>query len=151
MPKTLTNKSDVIETLVGILINIIAKRVPVDNTSVKIDHIHHKVKFVPLPEGIIEEDYEETIVIPGEEGEEARTETIQHTKNTNYQAFIYVKIQQYEEEEEVPVEITGENVEEIDQTKTVVRLVDENQNFKAVSLQCREIPNLNNQTIFSVN
>lgn len=84
IPKSYSNKSDVIETLIGILINIIAKRVPVDNTSVKIDHIHHKVRFVPLPEGIIEEDYEETIVIPGEEGEEARTETIQHTKNTSY-------------------------------------------------------------------
>lgn len=49
------------------------------------------------------------------------------------------------------MEITGENVEDIDQTKTVIRMIDENQNFKAVSLQCREIPNVANLTVFSVN
>lgn len=63
---------------------------------------------------------------------------------------------QYELEEEIPIEVTSnkdadgrETAEQ--QTKTVIKLVDEDQQGKVLSVQGRDIPNLSTQLVYSIN
>lgn len=54
------------------LFDILARKVPTENVTIKIDQIHHKVKLVQMPDDIVEEDYEQKIVNkdePPKEGE----------------------------------------------------------------------------------
>ena len=61
------------DNLLDNFIDIAAKRVPTDNNPVKADQIRDKVRFVPHPEGIVEEDYSEDITTKNEDG----TETVE--------------------------------------------------------------------------
>ena len=143
------------------MIDILAKRVPQDKVSVKIDSIQSKVRLVPLPEDVINEDYTETIKVPNEDGSTPRKENVKRSANVSHHAILYIKVGQYEEEEEVPIDVTSkdnkkegeEDQEEEKEPKTelVVKLVDEDQQGKALAIIGSGIPNLANQTVYSIN
>lgn len=126
------------DTLYEFLIDIATKRVSIDKPSVKIDQIAPKVVLVDLPEGINVDDWSETVKKPpAEEGGQEVEEVIEHKKNTNEQAVIILKVPQVEEEQEVPAEVTGEDGEQ--KTETIKKLVDEDQDQKAVVIQGRDV------------
>jgi len=60
------------DTLLDFTIDILAKRLPTERVTVKIDHIHHKIRLVPLPDDIIEENFSEPIKVPNEDGSTPR-------------------------------------------------------------------------------
>ena len=63
-----------------IMIDIAAKRTPPES-SVKSDQIRDKVRFVPYPEGVVEEDYEDEVPkAGGEEGAEPIMEKVKFCK-----------------------------------------------------------------------
>lgn len=78
----------------------------------KADQIRDKVRFVPFPENVIEEDYEDVIKKEGEEDEEPPAdgeeekpkETQKFTANVDFKALVYNKVPQREQEEEIPIE-----------------------------------------------
>ena len=74
MSKSHKNRGKIMDRLYDYLIDIMAKKVPTDNVTVKIDQIHHKVKFVTMPDDVVEEDYEQKIISTEEpkEGEEVK-------------------------------------------------------------------------------
>jgi hypothetical protein len=55
------------EFLLDCCIDILAKKVPTEKVSVKIDQIHSKIRLVPLPNGLCESDWTE-VKITQEEG-----------------------------------------------------------------------------------
>ena len=124
------------------LIDIAARRVPQDGANVKIDHIAHKIRFIFLPDGIIEDTYEETVTSTNEEGE--LVETVNKIKsNIAYKAILHLKVQQREEDEEVPdLEATEEAKDGEQKTKIVTRMVDEDQGGRALSIVTRGAPGL---------
>ena len=98
----------------------------------------------------------------------------------SHSSILYIKVGQYELEEEIPIEITSKkddasksgskqgsadklqedkreddafpNEDEEDENmQTVIRLVDEDQQGKVLSVQGMGIPNLSNQTVWSIN
>ena len=160
-----------IDTILDFMIEILAKRVPSDKATVKIDAIHSKVKLVPLPEDIINEDFKEEIKIPNEDGSTPRKETVQKKANVSHQAILYIKVGQYEEEEEVTIDVISQSPAESEKDKkegeeekkgdmeddaepkfkTVVKMVDEDQQGKALAIIGSGIPNLANQTVYSIN
>lgn len=107
-----------------------------------------------LPDNIIEEDYEETTTVPpAEEGGELQEETIVHKANLGYAAILRLKVQQREEEEEVPRGDDEEGKEDFDKgpAKTVTRMVDEDQQGKALAIQTRDAPTMGKEMIYSIN
>lgn len=103
-PKLLKEKGQYMNTLLEDLLDIASKRVPTENINVKAETVQHKVRFVPLPEGIIEEPYEEKFQMPGVDGGEATNEVKKHKANVKFSSVLLLKVQQREEEEEVPIE-----------------------------------------------
>ena len=55
------NAGKTMDNLLDNLIDIAAKRVPTENNNVKADQIRDKVRFIPTPEGIVEEEYTEEV------------------------------------------------------------------------------------------
>jgi len=100
-PKNMMKLSKNLDTILSQLIDILAKKIPIENVNVKIDAIHHKVKLVTLPEGQVEEDYEEIIEKEAEDGTK-KTETVKVAKNVDFQALVYMKVPQHEVEIEKP-------------------------------------------------
>jgi len=80
--------------------------------------------LTPIPEEIIDESYTEEIY----EDDAEEPKKILRKANTKHSAIIYIKVGQYELEEEIPIEVTSNqdvvSGEEV-QTKTVIKLVDE--------------------------
>jgi len=112
---------------------------------------------VPLPEDVINEDFTETVKVPNEDGSTPRKESVKRTANVNHHAILYIKVGQFEEEEEVPIDITSakdkkegeaaadkEGEEKEVKTELVTKLVDEDQQGKALSILGNGIPNLPN-------
>jgi len=89
---------------------------------------------VPLPAGIFEEDWTENKETTIEGEDSPKVEVINHKRNIDMQAVVYIKVAQHEEEEEVPVTIEtaegeekkkeGDEEKEVE-TKIVKRMVDE--------------------------
>ena len=52
-----------IEILYDYMIDILSKRVPIENVPVRIDHIISKVRLVPVPAGVIFENTHETVTV----------------------------------------------------------------------------------------
>ena len=94
MARSHRDRGKIMERLYDYLIDILAKKVPTDNVTVKIDQIHHKVKFVTMPDDVVEEDFEQKIVSTEEpkEGEEQKEpQTIHRKKNINDVAVLLLK------------------------------------------------------------
>jgi len=89
------------------MIDIAAKRVPSDNNQVKPEQIRDKVRFVPYPEGVIEENYEDEVPEPVEEGAEPILKKVKYESNVNFNALMYLKVPQREQEEEIALEINS--------------------------------------------
>ena len=140
--------------LYDLLIDIMAHKQVTESTHVKMEIVQNKVKFVPLPDDIVEEAYEEEI-----DGE-----VIKQDRNTEHNALLYIKVGQYEVEEEIPIEVTskddkpvemdaGMDMEGMDgegDTQIISKWVDEDQQGKALSIQGTDIPNLQKQVIWSI-
>lgn len=102
--------------------------------------------MVPIPDEIYDEDYTETVTVEQEDGT-TKEELRQYKKNTNEQGLILINVPQVEQTEEIPIEVTGAKEGEGDdaskkKTKTVKRLVDEDQGHKALSIIGRDIPGI---------
>ena len=85
------------ETLYDYLIDILAKRVPVENVNIKIDTIIGKIKLVTLPEDVVLEDRVEKVKVTKEDGTEVEEE-VEKKKNTNESGMILITVPQIEEE-----------------------------------------------------
>ena len=97
------------DLLFDYIIDILSKRVPIDNVNVKVDQIVSKIRLVPCPEDLVTEDYTEKVTV--EENGETKEITKSHKKNTNETALILMSIPQIEEEEEIKIEVTGKEGE----------------------------------------
>lgn len=64
-----------------------------------------------MPDGIIEDNYEETVTASGEDGEIVET-TNKIKSNVSYKAILHLKVQQREEEEEIPIVDANEEAKE---------------------------------------
>lgn len=62
--------------------------------------------------------------------------------------MVYITIPQIEEEEQINIEVTGDD-KDAPKTKTVKRMVDEDQKEKALAVQGREVPDLGNFWVIS--
>jgi len=76
-------------------------------------------------------------------------------KNTNEQGLILINVPQVEMTDEIPIEVTGAKEGEEDgakkKTKTVKRLVDEDQGHKALAVVGRDIPGMTDKNFFVIN
>lgn len=109
MAKSHRERGKEMDNLYDKLFDVLAKKVPTDNVTVKIDQIHEKVRLVKMPDDIVEEDYDQKIVNkdePPKEGEEPQV--ISRKKNVNEAAVVIIKPGQVQEEEEVNLEIEHE-------------------------------------------
>ena len=153
-PKDMRKLSKQLDTLLDQLIDILAKRIPVENVHVKIDSIHHKVRLVTLAEGMVEEDYEEIIEKVAEDGTKT-TETIKHAKNVDFQALILMKVPQHEVEVEKNVseggDMEAEKVEPMEMTAVEYEMEDEDQQGQAISVVSVGAPHLGDKPVFSIN
>ena len=90
------------EILYDFLIDILAKRVPIENVSVKVEQIISKVKLVEMPEGLYHEDCTETVVKDDPEKEGAKIEEkVDRVQNTNESAVLVIRVPKVEKEKEV--------------------------------------------------
>lgn len=147
MAKSHRDRGKMMDRLYDYLIDILAKKVPTDNVTVKIDQIHHKVKFVTMPDDVVEEDFEQKITEEAKEGEEQKEPQVIHRKkNINDVAVLLLKPGQVQEEEEVKLEIEHEmeegdenNEEAKSRTQTVIKMVEQDQKDKALAIKGRDI------------
>jgi hypothetical protein len=79
------------DTLFDYMIDILAKRVPIDNVNVKVEQIQSKVRLVPFPDDVFESDYTETVKTEQEDGT-FKEEKVEHKKNTNEIAMILITV-----------------------------------------------------------
>merc|ERR1719272_1985879 len=100
------NCGKTMDSLLDIMIDIAAKRVPSDNTQVKPEQIRDKVRFVPYPDGVVEETYFDEVPRSGEDGGEPVLEKVKYEGNVNFTALMYLKVPQREQEEEIPIELS---------------------------------------------
>lgn len=133
-----------------IMIDIAAKRTPPES-SVKSDQIRDKVRFVPYPEGVVEEDYEDEVPkAGGEEGAEPIMEKVKYEKNVEFKAMMFLKVPQREQEEEIPMEVNSKDGDDAEEgaVQTVIRMVDEDQNGKALAIIGRNPANMQGDQLF---
>ena len=148
------------DTLYDYLIDILAKRVPVEGVNVKVEQIMSKVRLITMPEDVILED---TIVkekVTNEEGVEEEKE-VEKKKNVIEGGVIILTVPQVEEEQEITIEVTqgtseapkeGEEAEKPKPvTKTVVVMVDVDQQEKAMAVNPRNIEGLENKSFHLIN
>jgi hypothetical protein len=148
------------DTLYDYLIDILAKRVPVEGVNVKVEQIIHKIKLVSVPEDIILADKIEKVKVTGDDGVEVEQE-VEKKKNTSVEGLIIISVPQYEEEQEITIEITqgtseaieGENASEKPKpkTKVVLVMVDVDQQDKAMSVKPRSIDGFDNKSFYLIN
>ena len=124
------------DTLYDYLVDILAKRVPVEGVNVKVEQIMSKVKLVPIPDDVILADTVVKEKLTNEEGVEEEKE-VEKKKNVIDGGVIILTVPQVEEEQEITIEVTqgtseapkeGEEAEKPKpQTKTVMVMVDVDQ------------------------
>lgn len=85
------------DTLYDYLIDILAKRVPVEGVNVKVEQIINKIKLISVPEEVILVDRVEKVKVTGDDGVEVEQE-VQKKKNTNEAGLIIISVPQVEEE-----------------------------------------------------
>merc|ERR1712070_263871 len=115
--------------------------------GVKVDQIINKIKLVPVPEDVVEEDKKIEVEKTLEDGTVQKVEE-EVKRNTNERALVYITIPQIEEEEQINIEVTGDD-KDAPKTKTVKKMVDEDQKEKALAVQGRDVPDLGNFWVIS--
>lgn len=85
------------DTLYDYLIDILAKRVPVEGVNVKVEQIMSKIKLIPVPEDVILEDTVVKEKVTNEEGVEEEKE-VEKKKNVIEGGVIILTVPQVEEE-----------------------------------------------------
>lgn len=58
MAKSHRDRGKMMERLYEYLFDILAKKVPTENVTIKIDQIHGKVRLVQMPDDVVEEDFQ---------------------------------------------------------------------------------------------
>lgn len=71
------NAGKSMDMLYDFLVDILAKRVPIENVAVKVDQINGKVKLIEMPEGMYHEDTVEIVTKENEDGTKTE-EKIEH-------------------------------------------------------------------------
>lgn len=131
------------DNLLDFTVDILAKRVPVENVNTKIDQIHNKIVLVEMPEGTYNKDTTQKVVTENEDGTKTE-EVIEHKANTGEKALLLLKVPEYEEEVQEPLEIVEGQEPEKDENgdlkmKTVKRIVEEDQKEKALAICMRDV------------
>lgn len=101
----LCNRGKNMDNLFDFAVDVLARRVPTENVNVKVGEITSRIVLLPMPEDLYHEDYEEVIMHENEDGTE-REEKLSYKKNTNECALVVLKVPQYEQQEEIPIEVT---------------------------------------------
>ena len=65
------------DNLLDFTVDILAKRVPVENVNVKVDQIHQKIVLCEMPEGMYNKDTKQTTYVDQEDGSKVE-EIIEH-------------------------------------------------------------------------
>ena len=148
------------DTLYDYLIDILAKRVPVEGVNVKVEQIINKVRLIQIPDDIVLSDRVVKEKVTGEDGVEVEQE-VQKKKNTNEEGVIILSVPQIEEEQEIAIEVTrasdvpkaeGEETERTKpKTKTVIVMVDVDQQEKAMAVNPRNVDGLDGKSFFLIN
>ena len=143
------------DTLYDYLIDILAKRVPVEGVNVKVEQIIHKIKLVSVPEDVILADRFEQVMVTGEDGVEVEQE-IEKKKNTNEEGLIIISVPQTEEEQEITIEITQGtdskgDASEKPKNKLVLVMVDMDQQDKAMAVKPRSLESFDNKSFYLIN
>ena len=105
------------DTLYDYLIDILAKRVPVEGTNVKVEQIMSKIKLIPIPEDVILQDSVVKEKVTNEDGVEEEKE-VEKQKNVIDGGVIILTVPQVEEEQEITIDITQGTSEEAPKTET---------------------------------
>lgn len=144
-----------LDFMLDFAIDVLAKRLPEDG-NVRVDTIHNKIVLVEMPEGLYSKDTKESRIVEQADGSKVE-EIVEHKANTGEKAMLVLKVPQYEQERQVPIDIAegeepakDENGELV--MKTIKEMVDEDQKEKALSIVTRDVPYLNEgSTYFAVN
>jgi hypothetical protein len=154
------------DTLYDYLIDILAKRVPVEGVNVKVDQIMPRIRLTPVPDNIFLQDQIVKEKVVNEDGVEVEHE-VEKKRNDKTHALIVLSVPQVEEEQEITFEVTNE-ASEMPKTeggaedeegaekpkpksKTVHVLVDIDQQEKAIMLNPRNVPSLEGKSFLYVN
>ena len=137
------------ETLLDYCVDILSKKVPVENVNVKLDQIAGKIRLIPLPEGIIMEDYTEKIAVEVE-GEE-QTQTKKYAKNTGEKGLILIRPPTLEGTSAISIEIAGAKDAAADDQPPAKKIMEEDQKDKAFAVSGRDVPNMPRENFWVVN
>ena len=86
------------DMLLDYVVDILSRRVPIEGVGVKVDQIINKIKLVPVPEDVVEEDKKIEVEKTLEDGTVQKVQE-EVKRNTNEKALVYITIPQIEEEE----------------------------------------------------
>ena len=117
--------------------DILGKHGPVEGVNVKADAIVDKIRLVEIPEGLYHEDWIEPVEVTADDGT-VTEQKLERVKNTGEAGILIMRVPKVEEEEVIPISVTGKEGEEEKEEekkeeaeadkaeeKTVKRLVDE--------------------------
>ena len=165
------NAQKTMDTLYDCLIDILAKRVPVENVNVKVEQIMSKIKLISIPEGVVLEDRTEKQKVTKEDGTEVEEE-VTLKKNTEEHGLILITVPQTEEEQEIVIEVSGsvdeskqtseavpenkeekeeETTEKKQETKIIKVMVDVDQQDKVLSVVARNVADLEEKSFLLIN
>lgn len=129
------------DTIFNILIDIMSRRVLLDNPTIKLDQVVPKLKLVAVPEDIVLKPFSE--VVKTGEGEEEKEETVHRERNTNEEGMVLLTVPLVEVEEEIDLDDIGEiepdDVNSQGRTKIVKKLVESDQQGKAIAIKGRDV------------
>lgn len=92
------------DLLYDFVIHVLAHK-PIPGFNFKLDTIIHKVVLVAPPDDIVEEEYVEEIEKQVDGG--TKIDTILHKQNAKHSSVLFIKVGQYELEEEIRIEVTS--------------------------------------------
>jgi hypothetical protein len=81
-------------------------------------------------------------------------EKVKYESNVDFKAMMYLKVPQREQEEEIPIELSqkdGEEPPEEGAVQTVIRMVDEDQQGKALAIITRNPANMQGDQLLQIN
>jgi hypothetical protein len=84
-----------------------------------------------------------------------KEEMKQFKKNSNEHGLILINVPQVEQTDEIPIEVTGAKETEEEgakkKTRSVKRMVDEDQGHKALAVSSRDLPGMADKNFFVIN
>lgn len=86
------------DMLLDYIVDILSKRVPIEGVGVKVDQIINKIRLVPIPDDVHEQDKKIEVEQTAEDGTVTKVEE-EVKRNTGEKALVYITIPQIEEEE----------------------------------------------------